>query len=48
VQLRRLAQSAKRLASELKGCRKVPAAVTERAFALAEDVEELAAQFGGH
>lgn len=42
--VRRLAVLARKLASELKGCKKVPAAVAERAAALAEDVEELAAQ----
>jgi hypothetical protein len=45
--VRRLAVLARRLASELKGCRKVPAAIAERAGALAEDVEELAAQEKG-
>jgi hypothetical protein len=43
LQLRRLAQAARKLASELSGCRKVPSAVAERASALAEDIEELAA-----
>jgi hypothetical protein len=42
VQLRRLAQMARKLASELSGSRKVPAAIAERAAALADDVEELA------
>lgn len=41
VQLRRLAQAARRLASDLKACRRISAAVAERAAALAEDVEEL-------
>jgi hypothetical protein len=39
--LRRLVISAKRLAADLSACRKVPKAVSERAQALAEDVEEL-------
>lgn len=43
VQLRRLAQAARKLSSELSGCRKVPSAIAERASALAEDIEELAA-----
>ena len=43
LQLRRLAQTARKLASELSGCRRVPSAVAERASALAEEVEELAA-----
>jgi hypothetical protein len=43
VQLRRLAAAARRLHQELSACRKVPKAVAERAGALAEDVEELAA-----
>ena len=43
LQLRRLAQAARKLASELSGCRKVPSAMAERASALAEEVEELAA-----
>jgi hypothetical protein len=42
--VRRLAASARRLANELKACSKVPEAVTERAAALADDVEELAAR----
>jgi hypothetical protein len=42
VQLRRLAQMARKLASELSGTRKVPSAVAERAAALADDIEELA------
>jgi len=42
VQLRRLAQTARKLASELSGTRKVPSAVAERAAALADDIEELA------
>ncbi len=45
--VRRLAVLARRLASELKGCKKVPAAIAERAAALAEDVEELAAHENG-
>jgi hypothetical protein len=40
--LRRLSHLAKRLASDLAACRKVPKAVSERAAALAEDIEELA------
>jgi hypothetical protein len=43
LQLRRLAQAARKLASELSGSRKVPSAIAERAAALADDVEELAA-----
>jgi hypothetical protein len=43
AQLKRLAGLAKKLASDLRACRKVPNAVRERAAALAEDVEELAA-----
>ncbi len=43
VQVRRLAQQARKLASELSGCRRVPSALAERASALAEEVEELAA-----
>jgi hypothetical protein len=42
VQLRRLAQMARKLASELSGTRKVPSAIAERAAALADEVEELA------
>jgi hypothetical protein len=42
VQLRRLAQMARKLASELSGTRKVPSAIAERAAALADDIEELA------
>jgi hypothetical protein len=45
--VRRLAVLARKLASELKGCKRVPAAVADRAAALAEDVEELAAQEKG-
>ncbi len=42
LQVRKLAQPARKLAIELAGCRRVPAAIAERAAALAEDVEELA------
>ena len=42
--LRRMASAARRLAGELRGCKKVPDAVASRAEALADDVEELAAQ----
>ena len=42
VQLRRLAQLARKLASELSSTRRVPSAIAERASALAEEVEELA------
>jgi hypothetical protein len=42
VHLRRLAQMARKLASELSGTRRVPPAIAERASALAEEVEELA------
>jgi hypothetical protein len=41
IVLRRLAHAAKRLAADLAACRRVPKAVSERAAALAEDVEEL-------
>jgi hypothetical protein len=41
VVLRRLAHSARRLAADLAACRRVPKAVSERAAAVAEDVEEL-------
>lgn len=44
AQMRRLAHLARRLATDLKSNRRVPAAVAERAAALAEDVEELASQ----
>lgn len=43
VQLRRLASAARKLANELAQVRKVPSAVADRAAALAEEVEELAA-----
>lgn len=43
LQVRRLAQAARKLASELSGCRRVPSAIAERASALAEDMEELSA-----
>ncbi|MBI5547876.1 MAG: hypothetical protein HY901_28670 [Deltaproteobacteria bacterium] len=42
--VRRLAAAARKLATELGNCRKVPAAVVERAQALADDVEELASK----
>ena len=42
AQLRRLAAQASRLAQDLKGAKKVPRAVVERASALAEEVAELA------
>lgn len=42
LQLRRLASATRKLAAELKGCERVPAAIAERAAALADDVEELA------
>src|SRR5437762_4936657 len=48
VQLRRLAAFARKLHQELSACRKVPKAVAERAGALAEDVEELAAKHTSH
>lgn len=41
-QVRKLAQMARKLAAEVSGCRRVPAAIAERAGALAEDLEELA------
>jgi hypothetical protein len=47
AQLRRLAGAARKLAAELKACRKIPARVADRAAALAEDVEEVAAQVRG-
>ena len=43
VQVRKLAQLARKLAAEVSGCRRVPHAVSERAAALAEDLEELSA-----
>jgi hypothetical protein len=42
LQVRRLAQAARKLAEGLNSCRKVPRAVAERAQALADDVEEVA------
>jgi hypothetical protein len=42
--VRRLAQAARKLASDLRGCSKIPDAVAARAEALAEDVEELASK----
>jgi hypothetical protein len=42
LQIRRLAQAARKLANELSACRKVPREVADRASALAGDVEELA------
>jgi len=48
VQLRRLAQAARKLAKELQAFRKVPRAVAERASALADDVEELAQSHPGN
>ncbi|MFY2557464.1 hypothetical protein ACN469_07555 [Corallococcus terminator] len=42
LQVRKLASMARKLASELAGCRKIPNAVAERAATLADDVEELA------
>ncbi|NPD27645.1 hypothetical protein D7Y27_29875 [Corallococcus sp. AB004] len=42
LQVRKLAQLARKLASELAGSRRVPNAVAERAASLADDVEELA------
>lgn len=44
LQVRRLAQAARRLADELRRCRQVPKAIAERAAALADDVAELAAE----
>jgi hypothetical protein len=41
-QVRKLANVARKLASEVSGCRKVPHAIAERAAALAEDLEEIA------
>lgn len=46
LMLKRLAHQARKLASDLKACSKVPEAVAERAAALAEDVEELASAGG--
>ena len=42
VVVRRLAFAARKLAAEMKACKRVPRAVVERADALAQDVEELA------
>ncbi len=42
AQVRKLAQMARKLASELAGCRRIPNAVAERAAALAEDIEDVA------
>src|SRR4051812_40257873 len=47
AQLRRLAAFARKLHQELAACRRVPKAVTERAAALVDDVEELAAAAEG-
>lgn len=44
IVVRKLALLARRLAADLKVCRKVPAGVAERAAALAADVEEVASQ----
>ncbi|HEY3452701.1 MAG TPA: hypothetical protein VGK67_40525 [Myxococcales bacterium] len=44
--LRKLALTARKLAADLKGCKKVPDAVSQRAEALAAEVEELAAAKG--
>lgn len=46
LQLKRLAHAAQRLAQDLAACRKIPKAVAERANALADEVEELAASAG--
>jgi hypothetical protein len=43
LQVRKLAQMTRKLASELSGCRRVPSAIAERAAALADDMEELSA-----
>lgn len=43
VQLRRFANTARRFAEELRGHKQVPDAVADRASALADDLEELAA-----
>jgi hypothetical protein len=45
--VRRLAQAARKLASELASCSDVPSAVADRAAALADDVEELAGRVKG-
>jgi hypothetical protein len=42
LQVRKLAQLARKLAAEVSGCRRVPHAIAERAGTLAEDLEELA------
>ncbi len=42
AQVRKLAQMARKLASELSGSRRIPNAVAERAAALAEDLEDIA------
>ncbi len=47
VQLKRLSGLAHKLAAELKACRQIPSGVAERAAALADDVEEVAAQHQG-
>lgn len=47
LMLRRLAQTARKLAADLSGCRSVPRAVAERAAALAGDVEQLASSVNG-
>jgi hypothetical protein len=45
--LRRLAGSTRKLATEIRACRKVPDAVAQRAQALADDLEELASKVEG-
>lgn len=42
-QVRKLAQQARKLAAEVSGSRRIPQAIAERAAALAEDLEEIAA-----
>jgi hypothetical protein len=42
MQVRKLAAAARRLAAELAACKAIPASVSERAAALAEDVEGIA------
>ena len=44
IVVRKLSLQARKLAADLKACKKIPAAIAERAAALAEDVEEVASQ----
>lgn len=47
VMVRKLALMARKLAADLKACQQIPREVTDRAAALAEDVEEVASQVAG-